>query len=229
MRGYWDGELLYSRQGNKINQPNWFTQGWAKTPLDGELYSSREQFQAIVSCIKRKKIKPDCWQNIRLMIFDLPQHPGNFSQRVAAMKRLMAKNKSPYLAMVEQTKTSSNATLYQTLDQVVTSGGEGLMLHHQDALYRSGRNPKLMKLKKYQDDEAIVIKHLPGKGKYSNLLGALLVEDKAGLLFKIGSGFTDKERKEPPPIGTTITFKYVGKTQRGVPRFASYLRKREQY
>jgi DNA ligase-1 len=54
------------------------------------------------------------------------------------------------------------------------------------------------------------------------------VETIEGIVFKIGSGFTDKERHNPPPIGSLITFKYNGKTQAGIPRFARYFRIREQ-
>jgi len=101
------------------------------------------------------------------------------------------------------------------------------MLHHQDSFYKSGRNKSLMKLKKYADAEAIVIKHITGKGKYKTMLGSILVKTKSGIQFKIGSGFTDEQRKHPPPIGSTITYKFIGKTQRGVPRFASFMRIRK--
>jgi DNA ligase-1 len=52
---------------------------------------------------------------------------------------------------------------------------------------------------------------------------------KNGIRFKIGTGFTDKERNNPPPVGTIITFKYYGLTKSGVPKFASFLRVREQF
>jgi len=228
MRGYWNGKQLFSRQGNLINSPSWFTKNWPTTPLDGELWTDRNQFQAIISCIKRKIIRDKCWQDIRLMVFDLPLHKGNFTERIRAMRHLILMNKSPHLAMIKQLRLDSTKQLYEKLDDIVAQNGEGLMLHHQSAYYRTGRTPHLMKLKRYQDAEAIVLKHISGKGKYINLLGSLLVEDKSGLQFKIGTGFTVQERKHPPPIGSTITFKYVGKTQRGVPRFASYLRIREE-
>jgi len=102
------------------------------------------------------------------------------------------------------------------------------MLHHQEARYKEGRSTDLMKLKQHDDAEAIVIAHLEGKGKYRNKMGALKVKIPSGLIFKIGSGFTDKQRQKPPPIGSTVTFKYIGKTARGVPKFASFLRIRQR-
>ena len=50
-----------------------------------------------------------------------------------------------------------------------------------------------------------------------------------GKRFLIGTGFSDEVRKNPPPVGTTITYTYRGLTQTGLPRFASYLRVREDF
>jgi len=78
-----------------------------------------------------------------------------------------------------------------------------------------------------QDTEAVVIEHVPGKGKYQGMLGALRVQAPDGKTFLIGTGFTDEARKNPPPLGTTITYTYRGLTKTGSPRFPSYLRVRE--
>jgi len=40
------------------------------------------------------------------------------------------------------------------------------------------------------------------------MLGALHVKDNFGKEFKVGSGFTDAQRRKPPKIGSVITFKY---------------------
>ncbi|GLX79106.1 ATP-dependent DNA ligase [Thalassotalea insulae] len=227
MRAFWDGKQLLSRQGNIINTPANFTSGWPTFALDGELWSHRGEFEQLMSCIKRHQLGP-CWQDIKFMLFDLPQHPDTFSNRVQAMNRLITNNSSPYLQMIPQVRIPNKQALYQKLDNIIAIGGEGLMLHHQNAIYQPGRNKALMKLKPYQDSEAIVVAHLPGKGKYKNMLGSLLVETPQGLQFKVGTGFTDQQRKTPPPIGAIITYKYIGKTARGVPRFASFIRIRHQ-
>jgi DNA ligase-1 len=85
-----------------------------------------------------------------------------------------------------------------------------------------------LKLKTYEDAEAVVIAHLPGKGKYQGMMGALLVEMPDQRRFKIGTGFSDAQRADPPPIGSTITYKYFGKTSTQLPRFASFLRVRNE-
>ena len=47
-----------------------------------------------------------------------------------------------------------------------------------------------------------------------------------GVQFAVGSGLTDAEREQPPAIGTTITFRYQELSDRGVPRFPTFVRMR---
>ena len=74
----------------------------------------------------------------------------------------------------------------------------------------------------------MVVAHLPGKGKYSKVLGSLLVEMPDGRRFRLGAGFSDAVRRNPPPLGATVTYKYTGTTVNGIPRFASFLRVRDE-
>ena len=133
---------------------------------------------------------------------------------------------NPYLRVIEQYRVANHSILMQQLSKIVNQGGEGLMLHRADAVYRKGRTKDLLKVKPYYDAEAIVVSHTQGKGKFSGLLGAILVKTPEGKLFRIGSGFSMQQRRFPPPIGSLITYTYHGKTDRGIPRFASFLRVR---
>lgn len=225
IRGHWDGKTLRSKQGNQINAPSWFTRNWPNTSLDGELWIARHQFEQVSGCV-RKKTPTDCWNEVTFNLFDLPENKGSFTKRIKAMKALVALRDIPHLNMIPQTQYSSIEELMSELDSIVDAQGEGLMLHHKEAQYKAGRNTQIMKLKRYDDDEAIVLEHIPGKGKYTNQLGSLKVKTKEGIIFKIGSGFSDEDRKNPPLLNSVVTFKYVGKTQRGVPRFASFIRVR---
>jgi DNA ligase-1 len=162
------------------------------------------------------------------MVFDMPEGGATFGQRLSRLRALIATLDSPYLTLVEQSRVADHAALTARLDAVVAAGGEGLMLHRDDAPYRATRSDDLLKLKPYMDAEARVVAHLPGKGKYAGMLGALEVETAEGTRFAIGTGFTDAQRSSPPPIGTLVTYKYHGLTARGVPRFASFLRVREE-
>ncbi|MET0755872.1 MAG: DNA ligase, partial [Pseudoxanthomonas sp.] len=114
--------------------------------------------------------------------------------------------------------------LQARLREVVASGGEGLMLHRRNAGYRAGRSEDLLKYKLQEDAEARVVAHAPGKGKYAGMLGALVVEMRDGRRFRLGSGFTDAQRADPPPIGALVTYRYNGLTRSGLPRFARFQR-----
>ncbi|MFL0799708.1 MAG: hypothetical protein K6L80_04615 [Agarilytica sp.] len=104
------------------------------------------------------------------------------------------------------------------------------MLHKAQAKFTDGRSRNILKLKPYMDAEAIVLKHLPGKGKYKGMMGSIKVRwqksANESVEFKIGTGFSDKDRANPPSIGSIVTFKYHGLTKHKLPRFASFLRVR---
>lgn len=224
IRGYWDGTQLLTRQGNTIHSPTWFTQHWPHDVMDGELWITRNQFQATLSCVRKTTIDEQCWRNVRFMIFDLPQHTGTFTERINTMITLIERTDSAYLTMITQFKLQSTQQLEATLNEVIAKQGEGLMLHLESAFYHVGRTANIMKLKKYQDAEATVIGYTNGKGKYLGMLGALKVKMPNGIIFNIGSGFTDEERVNPPAVGSIITYKYNGKTKAGIPRFARFYR-----
>ena len=229
IRGRWNGSALITRNGNIINAPTWFVKDFPQQTLDGELWLARNSFEKTTSIVLRKTPNED-WQNIKFMLFDLPEHKGTFSQRLAKLKILVDTVASPNLQVIPQFKLVNQSQLMHKLDELVAQGAEGLMLNHQAAYYQDGRSSSLLKLKKHQDAEAIVIAHIQGKGKYKSMMGSMLVElveldeFENGLQFKIGSGFSDIQRQAPPSIGTIITFKYYGLTARGIPRFASFLR-----
>lgn len=226
VRGYWDGKQLLSRQGNRFPAPAWFTADFPDVPLDGELWIKRGKFEQVSGIVRSHKGPPQAWQQISFMVFDLPNSLETFTQRLTVITQLVDNSPSAYLKMIPQQKITTHQALQLKLDKVIAAGGEGLMLHHINAYYQVKRSRDLMKLKRHEDAEAVVLGHIAGKGKHTGRLGALQVKTLDGISFSIGTGFSDKERENPPQIGDTITFKYIGKTKNGVPRFASYLRTR---
>ncbi len=228
VRAYWDGTQLLSRGGHPIHAPAWFTEGFPALPLDGELWMGRGTFARLSGAVRRQRPEADSWRRIRFMVFDLPAEPGDFNRRLQRMRKLFEGRQSDYIALVDQSRVDSEAQLQARLQAVVAAGGEGLMLHRGTSHYRAVRSDDLLKLKTYEDGEAVVVAHMPGRGKYRGLLGSLLLELPSGQRFKVGSGFSDAERRNPPPLGSTITFKHHGTTATGLPRFATFLRRRSQ-
>lgn len=225
VRGVWDGKQLLTRTGRAIIVPDWFINKFPDYPLDGELWMGRGTFEQMSGLARRKIAVEKEWHKVIFMVFDFPQNEVDFGKRYQIFEKKLA-NVSPYLKVIKQKQVSSLDELDIWFEQVVNLGGEGLMLHHQTSFYIAGRNRDLIKLKPLYDAEATVIEHLPGKGKFNGLLGALLVETPKGLRFKIGTGFTLEDRRHPPEVGAMVTYQYSGLTQKGTPRFASFLRVR---
>ena len=224
VRAYWDGQQLLSRGGNIIAAPDWFLRDFPAQPLDGELWMGRGRFAQVSAAIRRLQPKAQEWRQIRFMVFDLPASGVPFSERVEKMRGLVEKTSSYHLAMVEQRRATDHGALLARLDRVMAVGGEGLMLHHGDSFYKAGRTAALLKVKTFQDAEATVVDYSEGKGKYQGQVGALVVKTGDGRRFKLGSGLSDHERADPPSLGSTVTYKYYGLTATGLPRFASFLR-----
>jgi len=228
MRGYWDGVKLLTRSGKHIETPEWFTAGWPNIPLDGELWVGHGQFSRAISTVRKKIPDEAQWRMLRFMVFDLPAHPGSYSERNAALQPVITQIGQPWVHHVEQFKVADHAALRTMLKRVIKQGGEGLMLHRGGSLYQAVRSDDLLKLKPYEDAEAKVVAHLPGKGKYANVLGALEVETADGMRFRLGSGLSDADRNHPPQLGKWVTYRYNGLYKKtGIPRFARFIRVRE--
>ncbi len=227
VRAYWNGKKLISKQGNVYHAPEWFTNGFPTQPLDGELWIKRSTFEQLVSTVRKDKPIDSEWKQVKYMIFDLPGSGSNFTERLTELHQLLGDHDNPYCQLITQYRVADHDELQKKLKTVIKLGGEGLMLHRGDSIYKAGRTSDILKVKTFQDAEAVVIAHLPGKGKYEDMLGAILVEMPDGKRFKIGTGFKDKDRKNPPAIGSQITYKYFGLTRKGIPKFASFLRIRK--
>ena len=226
VRALWDGKQFISRGGNIYHAPEWFTKGFPKQRLDGELWISRNTFELLVSTVRDKVPSNEAWKKVSFMVFDMPDVEATFDYRLTHLNQFIQKIQIPWLIAVKQTKVKSHKDLMKSLEKITAFGAEGLMLHKGSSMYRGKRTGDLLKVKLFQDAEAVVIEHIEGKGKYKNKLGALLVSLENGVTFKVGTGFSDKERSDPPKIGSVITYRYRGKTKNGIPRFASFLRER---
>ena len=228
VRAIWDGKQLITRQGNAINAPAWFTKNLPKIAMDGELWLGRGQFDALSGTV-RKEVPNDAeWQSITYNIFELPNAPGIFETRAKRIVEIVKQANLPQLKAVAQFRLKNQTILNLRLKKVVKNGGEGLMLHRADAQYITGRNDALLKLKPLYDAEATVIAYTQGKGKFKGKLGALVVETPDGIRFKLGTGFSDMQRESPPKIGSLVTYTYKDKTKTGKPKFASFLRVRDE-
>lgn len=222
VRAYWDGQQFFSRQGNLYHAPDWFIAKLPPIPLDGELWLDRKSFQRTVSIVRRQD-KSDLWKEISYVVFDAPAISAPFESRQAEIAEHLRGLEAP-VRLLEQSRCEGHEHLRDTLRKIESIGGEGLMLRQPGSLYEAGRSTSLLKVKSFHDAEARVIEHLPGSGKHKGRMGALLVELPDGIQFSVGTGFSDALRENPPPPGSLITFRYQELTDRGAPRFPSFVR-----
>ena len=230
VRAVWDGKVLRFRSGREVPAPAWFIAKLPPNPLDGELWLARRKFDELSGIVRKTVAIDDEWKRVNYMIFEMPDTEGKlgtFEQRYVRIREVVASTNWPQLRAVEQTRVSDRAELKRRFDAIVKGGAEGLMLHLADAPYVTGRSDVLLKLKPLLDTEAVVIGHLPGKGKYVGKLGALELKTKDGIVFRLGTGFSDAVRGNPPPVGSLVTYTYREVTPAGKPRFASFLRVRD--
>ena len=100
------------------------------------------------------------------------------------------------------------------------------MLRQPGSRYEVGRSNTLLKAKSFHELDAQVVEHVTGQGRHRGRMGALHVQLANGLRFNVGTGFSDVQRETPPAVGSVIAVRYQELTDRGVPRFPSFLRVR---
>ena len=222
VRAYWDGKQFLSRQGNLYLAPDWFIEGLPETPLDGELWLGRKSFQRAVS-IARRQDRSEHWGELRFVIFDAPALGELFETRLRFIREQLKKHQPKFAQALEHQQCRDLEHLRQELARIEALGGEGLMLRQPGSKYEIGRSLTLLKVKTFHDDEATVIGHEPGKGRHKGRLGALSVRLTNGIEFSVGTGFSDSQRSSPPPVGSMITFRFQELSDRGVPRFPTFV------
>lgn len=221
IKAIWTGKALITRKGKRINAPKWFTENLPEENLEGELWAGRGEFNLVQKTVLDSEPNEDEWRKIRYMVFDMPKHGISFSRRYAQLKESMQVLSNRYVQLIEQVTIASYDALVGRLQEIESAGGEGIIL-------RAVALPdKVVKVKRFVDSEGIVIGYTQGRGKYSNMVGSILVKLEGGKILAIGSGLTDKLRQTPPKVGETVTFRYNGVTKSGLPRFARFIRTRE--
>ena len=245
-----------SRQNKPYNAPQWFTDFMPKIDLDGELFCGRDGFQKMGSVRKNVPVDKE-WFKIKYYVYDAPEFEGAFSDRYKFISKIVSeaqniwssiqdskpilKDVSCPLVLTMHYEVQNIQHMKEFYYKVLDIGGEGIMLKDPQSMYENKRSNYLLKYKPNFDAEAIIIGYKPGSGKYSGKLGSficqpLLSKGDYQVLDKVKghefatSGMDDAIResyKMTHPIGTIVTYEYSGFTNKGKPRFARYIRIRD--
>ena len=227
--------------------------------LDGEMWISRNNFKEVsristlkVGSSKNQKQIDAIWKgtsntnSVKYMVYDLPNSIQPFEIRMKMLEQIVNDRTHVWKVIQEnvdecpikytqQTKIKSMEQLVNTYKTLTSQGAEGVMLRAPNSPYETKRSKYLLKYKIKDDAEAIVRGYTMGTGKYKGLLGSLdceLILDKepSGVMFNIGTGFTDKDRTEYNnskstlyiPIGSIVSFSYMELSEDSVPRHPVY-------
>lgn len=240
--------------------PNKFIQAYFKEHdlhgFHGELMIAGD-FNDVQSGVMRIEGEPD----FEYVIYDVWDHENNYQERLNYIKTffLMLPNRLNRLGLIDNVVVNSVDECSTWLEEYINLGYEGAMLRDPDSLYKQGRHTlksqALLKLKKFFDDEAVVIgfeekmtntnvKELDERGysKRSHKLEGMVPADTLGALvvkwkdveFKIGSGYNDEQRhhiwyNREKLLGKLVTYKYQELSKYGVPRFPVWKCFREEY
>ena len=156
-RGFWDGKKFVTRSGGTYTPPKWYTSVLPNTPLDGELWAGRGNFDTC-GIVRRDDWGRDA-EKIIFVVWDAPKVRAPYDERHEVMQEIVAKAKCPWLHAHTNKRVKSQAWLDTELARVEKRGGEGLVIHSPDAGYLVGRSAEVLKVKSMKDDEAVVTEH----------------------------------------------------------------------
>lgn len=239
-RAYWDGKQLYTRSGKPMHPPKEWTAGLPGAALDGELYVGRGKYNELSGILRSHEggsTRYDQWPVVRFCVFDMPRvrcgYPARYRKLAELVRRMRRTTPGTPLRLVEQSPLAS-ANRVRAPDSIasciIRKGGEGIVLRNvQDTTrpYAPGRSNRLLKLKERADAEARVVR-VDREGPRLTAVVVVGIGGGGGPEFRLGSGFTEAQRvrRDFVRVGDVVTYKYNGRTPKGVPRHASYLRHR---
>ncbi len=205
VRAIWSEGAFWSRHGNKIPAPDWFCEGMPERPLDGEIWAGRGRFQKAASAVKGGE-----FSGMQFAVFDLIED-GKAEDRYAELKKIPLPR---HAFLLEQIPCEGKKHLKRFVGEILKKGGEGMILKRSASKYTHGRSTDLLKLKQCMTDEA-EFDHIDARGSF--------VCKWNGLEIKLGRGLSNSDRLNPPEKGDPVTFSYLGKTDSGMPRSASFV------
>lgn len=251
-----EDKVFLSRAQKPFNAPDLFKLAMPDEDLDGELWVGRENFE-MMGVVRKKVPILEEWKHVQYIVYDLPTMKKPFSERLKHLEQIVRENKKRWdnlkknlpkelqiecpLKMANQTTITSETHMDEMYKKILKMGGEGLMIKDPDSFYEDGRSHYMLKVKPSFDEEAIILDYKLGKGKNKGILGSFicawlinmdtyhLIDKDPNNEFSL-SGMDDSIRNDyekTHPIGTVVTITHSGRTNGGKPRFARYLRKRD--
>lgn len=224
--------------------------------LDGELIVGDPTAPDVYRTTTSHVMAEDKVFDFSFVVFDRWNAPGNYAYRYNTL--LTGRHALPTSAQILSHALIEELSALESYEEhMLGAGYEGVMLRDPNGGYKQGRSSVregiLLKLKRHEDAEAVVIgteeemhnanvaeKNELGRTKRSTAkdglvgkgtMGALIVRGLNGpfkdVEFNIGSGFTAADRADEWPDGTIVTYKYFAVGVKDKPRHPVYKGRRD--
>jgi DNA ligase-1 len=190
-------ECLMLIEGSGL-QGEWF--------FDGELTDlNRKTVSGKVTQMLKGKPLDSIGDDLLFNVFDLEDaetlKTGKgvipFEARRTSLEAVFASNKTTSVILAESFLAKEKEEIYDYYKQIVSKGGEGVILKNPNHVYETKRSKNWIKLKEVNECDLVIKGWYPGEGKREGFIGGFICEDLSGTLkVKIGSGFTDDDLKE---------------------------------
>lgn len=144
-----------------------------------------------------------------------------WSERRERLESLFSRVNPTYFELLPVLYRGTDTSMItKLLNEAIANQEEGVMINLVDKPYEFKRTNALLKVKKFNSLDLEVVGIEEGSGRLAGTLGAIQVRYKDGNLVKVGSGFSDEERKlyfSNPDlvIGRVVEIKYFEESSSG--------------
>ncbi len=168
--------------------------------LDGELYIHGRRHEEIRSIVSRTiGLHPESGA-MELHVFDIiDDDPRPFRYRAGRLLALPINGPIKAVSTFTTDTLTGDLSLEYFYDKFVRAGYEGIIIRDAEGLYKRSRSTQIMKLKPREEltcyVSGLIEEHDTNTGVAKSCLGAIeCLHPDVGSAFKVGTGFTDRQR-----------------------------------
>lgn len=210
--------------------PNHHIRSWIETHcpdgFDGELIVPGAGFHATAQAVATAAGTPAFEYHLFDFVIDDPDEP--YALRMEELDRLECLVSPNHTRKLLPIEIRDQAALDAFEARCLAAGFEGVILRDAAAPYVAGattaRSQWMLKLKRFLDDEAVIVGAEPGRGECLRALRVLW----RGIEFAIGTGFSHVQRAElwaarQSLAGQLVKFSYQPRPGQAAPSSATFL------
>jgi DNA ligase-1 len=227
MKGRWINGRLETRSGKPLEAPQWFLDKLPSEDIEGELWFGKNTFErtgGLRSVLRRTSSQS--WETVKFMVFDMPNYDRRWMRRQEKLAQIGAHwdEKHP-CRLVQWEEMGDRHEVERRFKQIIAEGHEGVILADPKGRYENGKVQQILKYKKSQDTEAVIIGYNVDDSK--ERLASFIVHPyengtaNTKITFNIGTGLTKAQRRgfsKKYPIGYIVSYTYELMGKNGKPR-----------